>query len=485
MSRPDGRQAAREVWGASPAGTQFAQGLQPGTREFFEAVVERRTRDEMPWLFDLVPFASFRGRSVLEIGCGAGYDALVFCRNGADYTGIDVTPENIERTRKHLEFYDQRPPLSVADAEDLPFLSGTFDVVFSNGVLHHVPDIRRALGEARRVLKPGGELWIVVYHRDSAFYWLNLWLYQHLLRGGSRTQPFKERLARIEYTTSDALPIVNVFSRGKARDLVRSSGFDIQRTWIRKLEADDLPAARLWQWVPREVLDRLGRWLGWYVIVHATARTGTESRLRLAVVREGDLVAAHPHARTMQAIEAEAHRGRLAREVFGYAEVKLFTRRLDVMSRPFATAALLRPLARRRLRLEDLEGNGLEVTWCELGRMASRFLRDGWTARRLRTDTEAGLARVAACDARRRLRDGGRPLYLRTDLWYGLEIRWVGRSCRRGGQRTRGGHREPSDPVDDGRDRHGPAGGRCSSRRAGARAAGFPGGNATCDGFHL
>jgi SAM-dependent methyltransferase len=266
-----GQQAAREVWGASPAGTLFASGLEPGTREFFEAVVERRSRDEMPWLTELVPFASFRDRPTLEIGCGAGYDAFQLCRNGATYTGIDITPENIERTRKHLEFYGLRPDLRVGDAEDLPFQAGTFDAVFSNGVLHHVSDIGRALAEARRVLKPGGDLWLVIYHRDSVFYWLNLWLYQHLLRGGFRRKSFGERLARIEYTTSDALPIVNVYSRRRARGLVRSAGFDIRDTWVRKLEANDLPAARLWQWVPRTALDGAGRWVGWYVIIHATA----------------------------------------------------------------------------------------------------------------------------------------------------------------------------------------------------------------------
>src|SRR3546814_17600834 len=61
--------------------------------------------EEMPWLSDVVPFDEMRDRAVLEIGFGPGYDALSFLQAGADYHGIDLTPENIERTRKHLGYY--------------------------------------------------------------------------------------------------------------------------------------------------------------------------------------------------------------------------------------------------------------------------------------------------------------------------------------------------------------------------------------------
>jgi len=149
---------------------------------------------------------------------------------------------------------------------------------------------------------------------------------------------------------------------------------------------------------------------------------GAVNPARLTVVRDADLLDLYPSARTIQGIEADARNARLLREVFGYAEVTLLTHRLEVMSRPFATAALLRPLARRRLLFEDPTGDRLEVTWLRLGAMAARYLRDARTARKLRRDTEVTLASVPTRAARSgRPRDGARPVYVRTDLWYGLE----------------------------------------------------------------
>src|SRR5689334_1567618 len=101
----DGKAAARAVWGATPAGWTFGQGAEPGTREYFETVVERRSTYEQPWLQRLVPFKTFRDRAVLEVGCGAGYDAVALAEAGAIYTGVDITPENIARTRAHLALF--------------------------------------------------------------------------------------------------------------------------------------------------------------------------------------------------------------------------------------------------------------------------------------------------------------------------------------------------------------------------------------------
>ncbi|MDE3059221.1 MAG: class I SAM-dependent methyltransferase, partial [Bacteroidota bacterium] len=95
---------AQAAWGASPAGSAYALEFEPGTKEFFEKSYALRKEKEMGFLDELIPFRLFRGKQVLEIGCGVGYDALDFCKNGADYIGIDLTPENPERCRKHLSF---------------------------------------------------------------------------------------------------------------------------------------------------------------------------------------------------------------------------------------------------------------------------------------------------------------------------------------------------------------------------------------------
>jgi ubiquinone/menaquinone biosynthesis C-methylase UbiE len=268
----DDKRASKAVWGAAPAGRTFGGGADVGSREFFERVMERRSTYEQPWLPEVVPFPTLRGKDVLEIGCGAGYDALTFLRNGAHYTGIDITPENPERVRSHLSHYGLDANVLEADAEMLPFEDEQFDVVYSNGVLHHTPNMSRALEESHRVLRQGGELYVSVYNRNSVFYLLTLALTDQILRGGVLKRSLKERLSMIEDTGSDELPLVNVYSARRLRALLRSAGFGAVTTVVRKLVPEDFPpipvVARLWARLPQPWLDVVGRRAGWYVWAH-------------------------------------------------------------------------------------------------------------------------------------------------------------------------------------------------------------------------
>lgn len=267
------KESSKVVWGTTPAGTLWGGGARLCTKEFFENVLDKRFTYEIPWLLQLVSFASFNKRKVLELGYGAGYDAYQFCRVGADYVGIDIARENAERVKRYLGFYGYAPQVIQGDVENLPFEDERFDLVYSNGVLHHTPDIKKSFYESHRVLKNGGEFFIIVYHRNSIFYWIALFLFEHILRLGFMKRGFKERLSMIEYTTSQELPLVNVYTRRGLKKMLRNSGFTVESLWVRKLVKEDLPAiplfARLWRFIPRPWLDIIGRYFGWYLIVKA------------------------------------------------------------------------------------------------------------------------------------------------------------------------------------------------------------------------
>ncbi len=269
----DAKSKTRAVWGATPAGAIFAKHLTPGTKEFFEETARVRNGYEMRFLFELIPFASFRDKKVLELGCGVGYDALEFLRNGAHYTGIDITPQNIRRCVEHSAFYGYSANVMEGDAEHLSFPDQFFDVVFSNGVLHHTPDILESFRETVRVLKHGGEFWAIVYHKNSVFYWLTLFLFDHLLRFGFLKRTFQDRLSMIEYTTSEERPLVKVYSQSELRKLLTAAGLRVEEIWVRRLIKEELPGIpvlkRLWELIPQQWLDALGRFAGWYVIAKA------------------------------------------------------------------------------------------------------------------------------------------------------------------------------------------------------------------------
>ncbi len=114
---------------------------------------------------------------------------------------------------------------------------------------------------------------MTVYHRDSVFYGLRLGFYDQLLKGGWRHQTLQERLARIEFTTSDELPLVRVLGRGGLRRLLSVVGFDVPWLGVRKLAQEDFPLVPgvgfVVRRLPRSVLDGLGRLFGWYVAARA------------------------------------------------------------------------------------------------------------------------------------------------------------------------------------------------------------------------
>lgn len=88
---------------------------------------------------------------LLDVGCGPGryYDTLKSLGVAPEYYGLDVSPGMLEK-------HTPTATLTVGDAQYLPYLNHTFDVVMANHMLYHVPDIDQALHEIKRVMKPDG-----------------------------------------------------------------------------------------------------------------------------------------------------------------------------------------------------------------------------------------------------------------------------------------------------------------------------------------
>lgn len=149
----------------------MAMTTQPvGTPGFFKDLEAYRF-NKLRYLPQLVDFASYQGKTLLEVGCGIGIDLVCFARAGARVCGVDLSHTAIELARRNLDQNQLPADLKVMNGECLEYSQDTFDVVYAHGVLPYTADARKMVSEVQRVLKPGGEAILMVYNKFS---WLNL-----------------------------------------------------------------------------------------------------------------------------------------------------------------------------------------------------------------------------------------------------------------------------------------------------------------------
>jgi 2-polyprenyl-3-methyl-5-hydroxy-6-metoxy-1,4-benzoquinol methylase len=115
----------------------------------------------------ILPLDQLRGARVLEIGCGMGLHTQRLASAGADVTALDLTSTAVEATISRLALKGLRANVLRCDAENLPFLAGAFDFVWSWGVIHHSSRTARVVREIARVVNKGGSCRVMVYKRQG------------------------------------------------------------------------------------------------------------------------------------------------------------------------------------------------------------------------------------------------------------------------------------------------------------------------------
>jgi ubiquinone/menaquinone biosynthesis C-methylase UbiE len=282
-----------DFWQANPCGAKFAQS-EIGSPDFFAELERHRYTTEwhIPHVID---FERWRDRDVLEVGCGLGTDAVNFARHGARYTGLDLTEASIELVRRRFTLEGMSADLRTADAENLPFPDESFDLVYSHGVLHHTPDTQHAINEAHRVLRPGGVAMVMLYHKNSFNYRVNIMTFRRLgvrllrFKWGPRfvhrltgededrlkqmqqiyLEDPKQLLSRDEFlsqnTDGAGNPLARVYTRAEAAAMF--SKFSDARTEVHFLNKRWIPL--IGSLIPRLVEGELASWMGWHLWIVA------------------------------------------------------------------------------------------------------------------------------------------------------------------------------------------------------------------------
>lgn len=281
----------RAFWNAGPCQSNLS--VSEERRQYFQEISEKRYGIREWHIPTVAKFGSFRGKDVLEIGCGIATDGLEFAKNGAKYVGVDLTPKSIEMARERFGLFGVPGRFEVANAEErLPFADASFDHVYSFGVIHHSPIPEKIVREVHRVLRKGGTFTVMLYNRTSVNYYVEIMFLRRLMRwillpsfmpglvskltgferskldGHRKILKERKNMSKQEWismnTDGPFCPLARVYGHDEAAELFKDFQDVNQEVWEFNVEH--------WSFVgraiPRSAVKWIGRRWGWHRMIY-------------------------------------------------------------------------------------------------------------------------------------------------------------------------------------------------------------------------
>ncbi|MDQ3061309.1 MAG: class I SAM-dependent methyltransferase [Acidobacteriota bacterium] len=268
-------QSVRDYWNRRPCNIRHST-AEIGTKEYFDQVEARKYLVE-PHIPAFADFANWKGKKVLEIGCGIGTDTINFARAGAEVTAVDLSSKSLKLAAKRAEVFgfSDRINFYEANAEKLSeyIPAQKYDLVYSFGVIHHSPHPEDIIGQLRDYfIHPGSTLKLMVYYRYS---WKVLWM---LLQEKGQFWKLDEIIAK-HSEAQTGCPVTYSYTKITVKNLI-GEDFDIEENYVEHIFPYRIPEyvkyeyvkERYWRMLPENVFRRLEKTFGWHLCVTAKAK---------------------------------------------------------------------------------------------------------------------------------------------------------------------------------------------------------------------
>lgn len=257
--------ANKAWWEGSPMRYDWRDELasDDATKAYFAEIDQRffsSVRRFLPWRdipFDtLISFDKLRSQDVLEIGVGYGSHAQLLAPRSGSYVGIDLTARATAMTRTRLALFNVPAKILQMDAEAMDFADGSFDFIWSWGVIHHSADTGRILKEMHRVLRPGGQATVMVYYRS----WWSYYLFAFLKALLEDRVPGRSRIREVRQSTTDGA-IARYYTRDEWDRFAGSLFTTKSSVYGMCIEAIPLPHGLLKRILERLLPDSIARFM--------------------------------------------------------------------------------------------------------------------------------------------------------------------------------------------------------------------------------
>jgi 2-polyprenyl-3-methyl-5-hydroxy-6-metoxy-1,4-benzoquinol methylase len=269
-------QEVKNYWNSRPCNIRHSP-KEIGSREYFDEIEARKYFVE-PHIPFFAEFERWKGKKVLEIGCGIGTDTINFARSGAEVTAVDVSEKSLDLAKKRAEVFglQHRIQFYCANAEELSSIVpvSDYDLVYSFGVIHHTPHPEKVLEQIRLYVKPGTKVKIMVYHKYS---WKVFWIVMNY--GFGQFWKLDELVAR-NSEAQTGCPITYTYTHKEFSQILQKYGFDVINAFVdhifpyRISEYTKYRYVKVWyfRWIPQTMFRLLERHFGWHLCVSAAMK---------------------------------------------------------------------------------------------------------------------------------------------------------------------------------------------------------------------